>query len=73
VAQRVLDTLNFLDIDAGVLLLAASIGPARLRTLDAIHLATALSLKGKLRVVVTYDLRMQEAAGALGLPVAAPA
>lgn len=51
---------------------AASMEPARLRSLDAIHLATALMLEPELTAVVTYDTRMQEAAAALGMPVAAP-
>lgn len=43
-----------------------------LRTLDAIHLATALRLGSDLDAVVTYDNRLAEAARTLGLPVAAP-
>ena len=46
---------------------------SRLRTLDAIHLATALDLGRNLDVLVTYDRRMADAAEALGLPVVAPA
>ena len=45
----------------------------RLRTLDAIHLATALELRRDLDAMVTYDQRMAEAAEVLGLPVVAPA
>ncbi len=41
--------------------------------LDAIHVATALSLGTELDAVVTYDGRMAEAAAAAGLRVLAPA
>ncbi|MGW7258156.1 type II toxin-antitoxin system VapC family toxin [Streptomyces sp. NPDC054834] len=44
----------------------------RLRTLDAIHVASALSLRDDLTAVVTYDRRMLETARAEGLPAHAP-
>ncbi|MGW4495520.1 type II toxin-antitoxin system VapC family toxin [Streptomyces sp. NPDC004376] len=44
----------------------------RLRTLDAIHVASALSLRDDLTAVVTYDRRMLETARAEGLPAYAP-
>ncbi len=47
--------------------------PAAVRTLDAIHLATALALGDDLQEIVTYDRRMTEGARRLGLPVASPA
>jgi predicted nucleic acid-binding protein len=43
-----------------------------LRTLDAIHLASALVLGPDLEAVVTYDARMAEAAGWLGIDAVAP-
>jgi predicted nucleic acid-binding protein len=39
----------------------------RLRTLDAIHLASALAIGAELRTLITYDLRLQQAAATLGL------
>ncbi|MEW2395110.1 type II toxin-antitoxin system VapC family toxin [Streptomyces sp. NPDC046862] len=44
----------------------------RLRTLDAIHVASALSLRDDLTAVVTYDRRMLETARAEGLSAHAP-
>jgi len=41
--------------------------------LDAIHLAAARCLGADLRSVVTYDVRLQQAAAALGIAVDAPA
>jgi predicted nucleic acid-binding protein len=45
----------------------------RLRSLDAIHLATALSLGQDLAGIVTYDQRLAEAAIGADLEVWAPA
>lgn len=44
----------------------------RLRSLDALHLATALALPGGVEAFVTYDLRQLEAATAAGLPATSP-
>ncbi len=70
-AQTVLDRMGLIGIDASILRAAASLGPAGLRSLDAIHLATATSLPVK-APVVTYDHRLAEAAIAAGLPVLSP-
>jgi len=47
--------------------------PLDLRSLDAIHLATAQQLGADLARIITYDERMAAAAKALGWAVAAPA
>jgi predicted nucleic acid-binding protein len=44
----------------------------RLRSLDAIHLATALALGDDLDAIMTYDQRMADAARGFGLRVEAP-
>ena len=51
---------------------AGTVPPPLLRTLDAIHLATALVLKPELDAFVVYDRRLAAAAAALGLPVSSP-
>jgi predicted nucleic acid-binding protein len=52
---------------------AARIAPTvLLRSLDAIHLATALAYRDDWRAFVTYDARQADAARALGLPVESP-
>ncbi len=51
---------------------AAMVQPRALRTLDAIHLATALTLGAELDAFVVYDRRLAEAAHAAGLPVRTP-
>lgn len=72
-ARRVLTLLHQVDVAGSLLESAATIGPGTvLRSLDAIHLASAQLLGGDLRAVVTYDLRMAAAAASIGLPAVAP-
>ncbi len=67
-----LASVGSIELDAAIAASAAILEPATLRTLDAIHLATALALY-HLDAFVTYDARSAEAARSLGLPVASPA
>jgi len=71
-ARNVLARLALVVIGDRVLFAAAQLDPIGLRSLDAIHLATALRLRGSLGAFVSYDERQLEAAKALGLPVASP-
>lgn len=71
-AARVLAGLRLLAIDP-IAPAAAQIGGTALRSLDAIHLATALSISGELGALITYDNRMISDAQAIGLPVLSPA
>ncbi|MFC0533557.1 type II toxin-antitoxin system VapC family toxin [Phytohabitans kaempferiae] len=52
---------------------AATAGGPLVRTLDALHLATAKTIAEGLEAFVTYDKRQADAAASEGLPVAAPA
>lgn len=52
---------------------ACRVPPPLLRTLDAIHLATAISLGEKVEAIFTYDKRLAEASADAGLRVLAPA
>jgi predicted nucleic acid-binding protein len=71
--RQVLDGLILLEFDAGVAAAAARLQPATMRTLDAIHLASAMELQDDLIAIVTYDRRMRDAATSIGLPTVAPA
>lgn len=71
-ARQLLDAVVLVPIDDAVLEAAGLLGPGALRTLDAIHVATARYLGSDVDALVTYDRRMIEAAGRLGLPVASP-
>lgn len=70
--RRVLTRLDLVRINNRVLDHAATLLPEHIRSLDAIHLATAGQLGQDLGVVVTYDTRMAEAAEQLGYRVAIP-
>ncbi|MEA2600307.1 MAG: uncharacterized protein QOF89_1299 [Acidobacteriota bacterium] len=72
-AEEVLNTIHFMDVHSGVLCEASHLQPRTLRSLDAIHLASALNLRPELGAMVTYDGGMTEAAKRLHLKVLAPA
>ena len=71
--RRQLRNVALMSIDREVLERAGGLRPADLRSLDAIHLAAALSLGDELDDVVTYDSRMFAAATAQGLNAVSPA
>lgn len=52
---------------------AATIGTPLLRTLDALHLATAVTIGSELHAFITYDKRLADAAQELRLPLNMPA
>jgi predicted nucleic acid-binding protein len=70
-ATQVLSRVALVRIDDGVLSAAARLAPRELRTLDALHIATARSLDD-LAGVVTYDVRMARAARRARLKVWSP-
>lgn len=70
--REALRRVDLVAIDDRILDAAGTLEPRVLRTLDAIHLATAMAIGDDLDAIVTYDHRMVEAAGLLGLLVAAP-
>jgi len=55
-----------------VLDLAATLPPPEIRSIDAIHLASALSVRRHLTAFVAYDTRLLTAAREAGLPTASP-
>lgn len=52
---------------------ATSLDPPALRSLDALHLATALSIRDDIGAFYSYDRRLAEAATRHGLEVMSPA
>jgi predicted nucleic acid-binding protein len=70
--EDVLARIALIKIDDSILQQSADLAPVQLRTLDAIHLATALSVRKHLEAFVVYDARLREAAHQLGLQVASP-
>jgi hypothetical protein len=72
-ARTVLSRIALVDLDEDVVQRAATLGPMQLRTLDAIHLATAISLGGDLGALCAYDVRLGSAAVSKSIDVQAPA
>ena len=68
----VLDLIDLVDLEPRIRILAQTISPATVRSLDALHLATALSIRGQLTSFVTYDKRLADAATSTGLIVDMP-
>lgn len=68
----ILRHMALLRIDDDVLSRAERMAPPALRSLDAIHLATAAGLGSDLGVLVTYDKRLAAAAADAALPVESP-
>ena len=68
----VLDSTYLIEITPAIIERAARISPARVRSLDAIHLATALSIGDPDLEVITYDDRMADAARRNGLRILQP-
>jgi len=64
--------LVIIALDDEVRRLASEVGSPTLRTLDAIHLATAVSLRGALESLVTYDVRLARASADAAIPVLSP-
>jgi uncharacterized protein len=71
-ARAVLRIVDVIDVEDDVRHAAADVAEPHLRSLDAIHLATALSLGDHLGAFVTYDQRLAAAAQARGLTVTVP-
>jgi predicted nucleic acid-binding protein len=72
-AEALLAGVTLLPADLDLLRSAARLAPARLRSLDAIHLATGLSLGAELGAFFAYDDRLRAAAEQATIPVESPA
>ena len=70
--RALLDSLVFIGADVTLSDEAGIMRPPELRSLDAIHLATARTLGRKLEALVTYDQRLAGAAAWYGMPVVSP-
>lgn len=71
-AEDVVARLGLLPVEVEVLRRAAALDPGAIRSLDAVHLASALSLGSDLGTMVVYDRRLAEAAAAAGAAVSSP-
>ncbi len=71
-ARRLMSAVHLIRLDEPLLDRAADLNPVGLRSLDAIHLASALSIGPDLGVLFTYDQRLSEAAVSQGMVVGCP-
>ena len=71
-ARQVVSQIAVVEPTEPIRARAALLNPVTLRSLDALHLATALELGEELGGLVTYDSRMAAAAKALDVPVLSP-
>ena len=72
-AKEALEMIHFVELSETVLSIAESFrGLPMLRSLDAIHLASATIVKSKIKAIITYDHDMATAAELLGFEVVAP-
>lgn len=70
--QRLLDAFEYIQMDEDVVRAAMVEPDTLLRSLDAIHLATARLLGPELTALLTYDDRLAKAAEEAGIPVHTP-
>lgn len=71
-AEEVMASVHLVKVDNEILGQAATLEPRTLRSLDAVHLATALSLGSDLGAVAVYDGPLARAAADCGIKVVAP-
>ena len=70
--KTVLERFGIIRVSSQILAIASVLAPTKLRTLDAIHLASCLILGDDLDGLVTYDDSQTEAAQQNGITVVAP-
>ena len=70
--RAVLQRIDLVRVNDRILNAAGVLRPSQLRSLDAIHLATAQELGNELSALVTYDDRMITAAERLGYKTVQP-
>ena len=72
-SYRVIKRIARVTLTADLLENSATLPPQDLSPAQAIHLASALALRGHITAFVAYDDRLLAAAKDVGLPVASPA
>jgi predicted nucleic acid-binding protein len=71
-AKTLLAQLDLIPLTSDVIDEAADVGEVMLRSLDAVHLASGLSIRADLSAFIAYDHRLGGAASALGLALLTP-
>ena len=70
--SQVIPAIRLVRIDDEVIAQAGILMPPSLRSLDAIHLATALLLGAAVETMISYDTRLAHAATYAGIDVRFP-
>lgn len=71
-AGEVVAQVSVIEVVEPIRARASLLEPATVRSVDALHLATAIEIGDALDAMITYDARMAAAARSLGLAVTAP-
>lgn len=71
-ATALLSDIDLIPLSRSIQDLACAVGDTALRTLDALHLASAVAIRSELTAFVAYDRRLADAARDLRLPVVTP-
>lgn len=71
-ARALVSQLDLIPISGGLIEEAADAGEPLLRTLEAMHLASVLSIRAHLTAFVAYDNRLATAAQGVGVEVTRP-
>jgi predicted nucleic acid-binding protein len=71
-ARQLLDEMILLPLTTDIRDRAASIQPPSVRSLDAMHLATALEIQADLHALVSYDNRLVDTARGTGIKAISP-
>lgn len=71
-ARALLASLDLVPLTRDLIDDAAEVGESTLRTLDAIHLVSVMSIGADLSAFVVYDRRLAEAASSAGLETVRP-
>ncbi len=71
-AEDVLLRIALIRIDDDIIARAADLPPYEIRSLDAIHIASALAIRDELAALISYDKRLASAAAKLNIPVLVP-
>lgn len=72
VVMEALEVVSLVVPGPTTYLMAGRLKPSTLRSLDALHVATALELGADLQGLVTYDIRMTSGAQAASVAVRSP-
>ncbi|HYU85012.1 MAG TPA: type II toxin-antitoxin system VapC family toxin [Kribbellaceae bacterium] len=72
-AHHLVARVQKVTLTPSLLTAAAALQPPALRSLDAVHLASALAVRADLTAFVAYDDRLHDAALSAGLPTEQPA